>query len=300
MNVQVNNNFIVMSRDEFRPWLQQQKITRSITRLQVHHTWSPAYKDFKDGDEFKRLEAMRNYHLSQGWNAIGQNITTFPNGKIGISLGRNLNVTPAGIKGANTGALCIENLGNFNIGGDNMTTAHRDTIVHLYATLAEKLHLPIDTSHIVYHAWYTPDGDRLGDYDPKRSSKTCPGTAFFGGNTITAAAQYFLPLVQAELNKLKGVTPAAINEEDQPMTAEEKKQFEELQNTVKTQSEVIQKLSDRLNLNSDQKYASSYKDAVEAAKAAGAIKTSADKSKPELNIIQMIYNMGLFEEGAKH
>ncbi len=83
------------------------------------------------------------------------------------------------------------------------------------------------------------------------------------------------------------------------MTAEEKKQFEELQNTVQAQSEVIQKLSDRLNLNSDQKYASSYKDAVEAAKAAGAIKTSADKSKPELNIIQMIYNMGLFEEGAK-
>lgn len=282
-----NNNFIVMDRDEFRLWLQQQTITRSITRLQVHHTWSPAYKDFKDGDEFKRLEAMRNYHLSQGWNAIGQNITTFPNGKIGISLGRNLNMTPAGIKGANTGALCIENLGNFNIGGDTMTTAHRDTIVHLYAALAEKLHLPIDTSHIVYHAWYTPDGDRLSDYDPKRSSKTCPGTAFFGGNTVTAATQHFLPLVQAELNRLKGVTTAVTNEEDQPMTKEEKQEFEALQKTVK-------QISDRLNLNADQTYASSYKDAVEAAKAAGAITTSADKSKPELNIIQMIHNMGLF------
>ncbi len=285
--MQANNNFLVMDHDEFRPWLQQQTITRSITRLQVHHTWSPAYKDFKDGDEFKRLEAMRNYHLSQGWNAIGQNITTFPNGKIGISLGRNLNMTPAGIKGANTGALCIENLGNFNIGGDTMTTAHSDTIVHLYAALAEKLHLSIDTSHIVYHAWYTPDGDRLSDYDPKRSSKTCPGTAFFGGNTVAAATQHFLPLVQAELNRLKGVTTAVTNEEDQPMTKEEKQAFEALQKTVK-------QLSDRLNLNADQTYASSYKDAVEAAKAAGAIKSSADKSKPELNIIQMIYNMGLF------
>lgn len=206
--MKADNNFIVMDREEFRPWLKKQTVTREVTRLQVHHTWSPSYKDFKDGQEFQRLNAMRNYHLGQGWNDIGQNITSFPNGKIGISIGRGLNVTPAGIKGANIGALCIENLGNFDRDGDTMTAEHKATIVHLYACLAEKYNLPIDTSHIVYHAWYTREGDRLSDYIPGKSSKTCPGIKFWGdGNTVAAAVKGFLPDVKAELDRILGKAP---------------------------------------------------------------------------------------------
>lgn len=227
--MQRSNNFLVMAREEFRPWLQQQKITRTITRLQVHHTWKPAYEHFKDGREMDRLEAMRNSHMqNNGWREIGQNITTFPNGKIGISLGRNLNDTPAGIAGANTGALCIEHLGNFDRGGDSLSPEQRETIIHVYAALAERLGLPIDPAHIVYHAWYTPEGRWLGDYQPGQSSKTCPGTNFFGGNTAGAARRNFLPLVQAEYNRLTG----AVKEETE-LSAVEKQELAELRSEVK-------------------------------------------------------------------
>ncbi|MFP4976402.1 N-acetylmuramoyl-L-alanine amidase [Paenibacillus sp. CN-4] len=233
--MQRSNNFLVMAREEFRPWLQQQKITRTITRLQVHHTWRPAYEHFKDGREMDRLEAMRNSHMqTNGWREIGQNITTFPNGKIGISLGRTLNDTPAGIAEANTGALCIEHLGNFDRGGDALSPEQRETIIHVYATLAERLGLPIDPAHIVYHAWYTPDGRWLGDYKPGQSSKTCPGTNFFGGNTAGAARRNFLPLVQAEYNRLTGA-----EKEADELSLAEKLELAELRSEVKKLREVV-------------------------------------------------------------
>lgn len=202
--MQTTEHFLIMTRDEFRPWLQKQAVSRAISRLQVHHTWSPAYKDIKPGGELKRLESMRDFHMQRNeWKEIGQNITTFPSGLIGISRGRDLNKAPAGIAGANTGAICIENLGNFDIGGDTLTDQHKATIVHLYAALAEKFRLPIDAEHLPYHAWYTSAGDWIGDYARSRSSKTCPGTNFFGaGNTRKAAEASFLPAVRAEYARM--------------------------------------------------------------------------------------------------
>lgn len=295
--MKANSHFILLTRDEFRPWLQQQDIKRSITRLQVHHTWSPAYKDCQPGEEFKRLEAMRSFHMNtNGWRAIGQNITTFPNGLIGISLERNLNEVPAGIAGANTGALCIENIGNFDKGGDTLTVEQRDTIVHLYAALAEKLKLTIDTSHIVYHAWYTPSGQRLSDYTPGESSKTCPGTNFFGyGNTVTDAMKSFIPAVQAEYNRL---TKGIISKEEQPMTAAEKKEFDELKETVAKQAETIEKLSKKVNITGSQKPPTWAEPAIIAAKKAGIIKESDDKSQIFFEVLQTLFNAGLIG-GAK-
>ena len=147
---------------------------------------------------------MRNTHLRNGWSATGQNITVFEDGKIAISLDRNLNSTPAGIKGANTGALCVEIVGNFDKGGNVMTGAQKQAVTHLYACLAIKLNIPIDTSHIVYHAWYTPNGTWLGDYVKGKSSKTCPGTLFWGdGNTKAAANKGFIPAIKAEIERIK-------------------------------------------------------------------------------------------------
>ncbi|MEJ6979796.1 hypothetical protein WG906_05005 [Pedobacter sp. P351] len=78
------------------------------------------------------LEFMRNTHINErDWKDIGHHITTFPSGK--IVLWRPLNSIPAGIYGANTGAVCIEHFGNFDEGGDEMTRAHRKSIVHLNA-----------------------------------------------------------------------------------------------------------------------------------------------------------------------
>lgn len=232
-------NFLLLEPSEFKGWLDKQKITRSIDKLQVHHTAAPNYttRQVVNGvakqDVWKCLEGMRSYHLSQGWSGTGQNITVLEDGRIAISLDRGLNKTPAGIKGANTGALCIEIIGNFDQGGDTMSAAQKQAVVHLYACLAIKLNIPIDTSHILYHAWYTSSGLWLGDYVRGRSSKTCPGTNFFNtGNSKAAAERSFIPAVKEEVGRIKSGG-------NTPMTSEEKKQMDELKATVESQAKWI-------------------------------------------------------------
>ncbi|WP_458123341.1 N-acetylmuramoyl-L-alanine amidase [Paenibacillus sp. Z3-2] len=232
-------NFLLLESSEFKGWLDKQKITRSIDKLQVHHTVAPNYttRQVVNGvakqDVWKCLEGMRTFHLSQGWSGTGQNITVLEDGRIAISLDRDLNKTPAGIKGANTGALCIEIIGNFDQGGDTMTAIQKQAVIHLYACLALKLNIPIDTSHIVYHAWYTASGAWIGDYKKGQSSKTCPGTNFFRkGNTKTAAEKSFIPAIKTEVERMK-------KGDEEPVTAEEKKQMDELKVTVESQAKWI-------------------------------------------------------------
>jgi peptidoglycan L-alanyl-D-glutamate endopeptidase CwlK len=55
----------------------------------------------------------------------------------------------------------------------------------------------------------------------------------------------------------------------------------------------------RLNISGTETYASQYTEAVEAAKANKTITTVADKSKIELNIIQMLYNSGVIPKIKK-
>ncbi|MNT08488.1 N-acetylmuramoyl-L-alanine amidase [compost metagenome] len=170
---------------------------------------------------------------THGWSATGQHFSTFENGKIAVSLDRPLNTSPAGIYGANTGAICIENIGNFDLGGDKITDEQKKTIAYLYACLADKFNLPVDTEHIVYHHWYAADGEKIVDFKTGNSisrklpSKTCPGTNFFGdGNTVAAANKTLIPMIKAELSNLKTKV------EDEPMTPAEKKDFEDLKSVV--------------------------------------------------------------------
>lgn len=202
-------NFLLMEKSEFKDWLEKQKVTRTINKLQVHHTASPNYTTRKmvngvaQQDHFKCLEGMRDFHIKDnGWSATGQNLTIFEDGCIALSLDRDLNQTPAGIGYANSGMICIENIGNFDVGGDKMTDKQKEAIIHVYACLANKLNIKVNTDNIVYHAWYKADGTRLHDYIKGQSKKTCPGTAFFGGNTVASAKKNFIPLIQVELDRL--------------------------------------------------------------------------------------------------
>ncbi|OZB98002.1 peptidoglycan recognition family protein [Paenibacillus sp. XY044] len=261
--MQQKGNFLLLERDEFRDWLKKQNVTRKITHLQVHHTYLPNYTTRKNQDPFKCLEGMRNSHLSQGWNDIGQNFTILDTGQIAYSLGRGLNVTPAGIAGANTNMLCTEIVGNFDVGGDKMSDEQKNTVIHFYACLAEKFNIPINTDHIVYHAWYTAkNGTRLPDFIPGMSSKTCPGTAFFeDGNTIAAANKNFIPQIKAELARLK--KPSTNVKDDEPMTKEERLAFDNLcaqvesltkskdvlKQTIMEQGSLILKLQSKLSMD---------------------------------------------------
>ncbi len=187
--------FILLNRDELRGFLASVLVDRNIREIQNHHTYLPDYSSYKrNSDPVKWLDSMKQYHVvNNGWSDIAQNITTFPDGTLAIC--RPLGQAPTGIKGHNAEGICIEHLGNFDTGKDTLTPEHKATIIHLNAALVERFRLGVNTDNIVYHHWF--------------HEKTCPGTAFFGGNTREAAKKDFLPLVQAEYDRItKKITVA--------------------------------------------------------------------------------------------
>lgn len=142
---------------------------------------------------------MERSHNERGLGGIAQNITTFNDGLTAIC--RSFEEMPAGIKNANGGAICIEHLGNFDENGDIMTDEHRETIIFINAFLCVKFNIQPDTNSIVYHHWYDLNtGKRT---DGTGNTKSCPGTNFFGGNTIEVAKNNFIPLIQDLYNSTK-------------------------------------------------------------------------------------------------
>lgn len=128
----MSDQFVLMSREQFRDWLFNQKITRKITWFQEHHTYSPSYKNFNGSNYFSLMNGMKEYHVKgMGWSDISQQLTIFPDGKVVV--GRPFNTPPQGSFGltnksvtptieANT--VAIENIGNFD-GVDQMTPEQR-------------------------------------------------------------------------------------------------------------------------------------------------------------------------------
>ena len=189
------------TEDEFKNWLKNKSVSRTVNRLQIHHTGSPSYSNFfkSNGtheDELTRQKNMKSFHVnSRGMSDIAQHFTVFPNGK--IVTGRSLNSNPAGITGWNTGAICVEIYGNFDKGQDTMKDAQKKAVIMLYGELCKKFKLTPSTNTIRCHAWFTSGGTYLGDYYPSKSRKSCPGTAFMGfGNSKSAIANNFIPLVK--------------------------------------------------------------------------------------------------------
>lgn len=198
------DGFLLLNVDEFASYLASFTFTRPVRRVQNHHTWKPDYFDFekKVDNHFSLLRAMRRFHMQErGWSDIGQNITTFKDGMVAVC--RSLNTVPACIKGANTGSIGMEHLGNFDVGGNEMDVRHAAAIVRVNALLCHKLQLTPSTDTIVYHHWYDlRTGERKNG---EGVTKSCPGTAFFGGNTVDAARTGFIPKVQEDLTLLQGV-----------------------------------------------------------------------------------------------
>jgi hypothetical protein len=193
-----SGKFLLFTLLEFEAWLSGLIVARKIKIIQNHHTFLPDYRTFsKTKDHFKLLAGMERSHLERGFNQIAQNLTTFPDGLIAIC--RPFEMIPAGIKGVNSFGICIEHLGNFDIGNDVMTPEHKDTIVKINLLLCEKFNLAINTTSIVYHHWYDLTTGRQVE-EGSRNTKTCPGTNFFGGNTITKCEANFISQVKSFQN----------------------------------------------------------------------------------------------------
>lgn len=188
--------------EEYVKYIEAFNFKRKITKLQLHHTYSPDVKAFTGENHMELQSGMKNYHVkSRGFSDIAQNLTIFPDGTI-VS-GRDLNIKPAGISNANTGGICIECLGNFD--AEAMPQAQSDAIVKVVKAFLKKCNLNAESA-VVYHAWYS-SGGYIGDYNKKTSLKTCPGLNFFGGNSREAFEKNLLPLLKKEEKAKKIETP---------------------------------------------------------------------------------------------
>lgn len=200
--------------NEFEKYLNNENVTRKISRLQVHHMSLPNYhtwdttdkRIYKNNRELGRTKALDDFGKNK-WrykdynkHYIAQHFNIFPNGK--ITTGRSLNSKPIGITGWNDYAICVEIYGNFDKNKDIMTTAQKQSVIALYALLCKKFNIKPSTDTIRAHCWFTSGGVYLGDYYASKSAKSCPGTNFMNfGNSRSAFVDNFYPLIEAYLSK---------------------------------------------------------------------------------------------------
>lgn len=188
----VKGKFILFDLPAFMTWLTETKVTRRIGLIQQHHTWKPNYSNWDSlPDHFHWLESMEAFQIQNGFAQIAQNLTSFPDGTVAV--GRPFDIIPAGIKGANQYGICIEHLGNFDFGGDDMTALQRATVIGMTSALLAKFGLLPSPETVVYHHWYDIiTGQRTNGAG---TVKTCPGTNFFGGNKVEDCELNFIPLL---------------------------------------------------------------------------------------------------------
>lgn len=194
--METKNGFTKMNVSEFETWIANLSVSRTILKVQQHHTYIPGYIHFTGNNHFERQLAMKNHHVNQnGWQDIGQHFTIFPDGT--ILTGRSIEKSPACITNQNANSICIENLGNFDVGGDAMHQAQKEAIIAVTAALCKRFNLAVNTQSIVYHHWFRLDNGERNNGEG--GNKSCPGTQFFGGNKEQDCIAHFLPLVQAKL-----------------------------------------------------------------------------------------------------
>lgn len=151
-----------------------EKLVRELEKydfkqLHIHHTWKPAHSSFNGVNHFNIQQSMKNHHINtNGWSDIGQHLTLFPDGK--WMTGRPFNISPASIKGWNTGALAVEMVGNFdkpgelpynNLGYDELDGVQKENILKLMNWFGEKY----GYDNIKFHR------------DSPTAGKSCPGTS---------------------------------------------------------------------------------------------------------------------------
>ncbi|MDC3414328.1 LysM peptidoglycan-binding domain-containing protein [Terrihalobacillus insolitus] len=207
----MQGQYVLMTREEFKDWLFNHRFTREIGKIQQHHTYQPSYQQFNGSNHFSLLKGMEDYHVNEmGWSNISQQLTTFPDGKVAV--GRPFNTPPEGsfglqnksaMEAIEADALAIENVGNFDKGNNQMTSEQRETIISVTALLMLKFGLTPSVDSITYHHWWDMNsGERVLDNSEGHAVKTCPGTGFFEGNSTTSAKNNFYPLVSRKMQEI--------------------------------------------------------------------------------------------------
>lgn len=189
--------FSKMTLSEFETWIKNLRVSRTVLKIQQHHTYTPSYIHFTGNNHFVRQKAMKNHHVSNnGWKDIGQHFTVFPDGS--ILTGRSMEDSPACIYGQNANSVCIENFGDFEKGKDLMNNKQKLSVVKVTALLCQKFNIPVSTDFIIYHHWFDLNSGVRNN--GTRNNKSCPGTNFFGGNKVADCQKNFIPLVNSALS----------------------------------------------------------------------------------------------------
>ncbi|TYR74375.1 LysM peptidoglycan-binding domain-containing protein [Rossellomorea vietnamensis] len=207
--LRMKGQFFLMTREEFKDWIFNQKFTRKVGKVQQHHTYQPSYQSFNGSNHFTLLQGMKDHHVTgMNWSDISQQLTTFPDGS--VALGRPFNTPPEGSFGLlneavmheiEKDAVAIENVGNFD--AEHMTDEQRETIITVTALLMLKYDLQPTVDTITYHHWWDINtGKRVLDAGHGHAIKTCPGTGFFGGNSTDDAKNNFYPLVDRKMHEI--------------------------------------------------------------------------------------------------
>lgn len=149
--------FEIISIDEFEHRVETFAWKRDIIRFQCHHTASPTRADWQKlesqygarGAAQRLMEAMHRWHTKgRGWSDIGQHVSHFPDGLIGI--GRDWNRTPAGIRGWNTGSFMTEIIGDLREGKEfPPPPAQYDSLVRSIAAIDRRFGLT--PSSLMFH-----------------------------------------------------------------------------------------------------------------------------------------------------
>lgn len=153
--------FTALSLPEFRALVRSYPWTRRVTQVHMHHTWSPARKDYT-GEA--TIQGMWRYHVHEnGWADIAQHVTIAPDGVIWS--GRDWNQPPASNAGSNgtaaAGPFMFEMVGNFDLGHDVLDGPQLESVYGVIVAVEDQFALA--TAALRFHR-------QLG------SPKTCPGS----------------------------------------------------------------------------------------------------------------------------
>ncbi|WP_257985801.1 LysM peptidoglycan-binding domain-containing protein [Bacillus sp. M6-12] len=54
----MQGQFVLMTREEFKDWLFNQRFNRKIGKIQQHHTYQPSYQEFNGSNHFALMKGM--------------------------------------------------------------------------------------------------------------------------------------------------------------------------------------------------------------------------------------------------
>lgn len=154
--------------EQYLEVLKNTNITREITEVHMHHTWKPVIETYMELENKEdAIWSMWEYHTkTRKFIDIAQHATVAPD--LTVWACRDVNISPASIKGHNENAFMFETIGNFdipgtgdynNLGYDRLEGDYLETVIKFIKGLLSIF-----------------KGAKLVFYN-EHSDKTCPGTS---------------------------------------------------------------------------------------------------------------------------